>query len=89
MPASCLLSLPVSQNLLLPPPSTLLFVCCRLRAGAALVALYGFAVAAMWISLFASEIVGLLQFFGMLRQAALLLASACRGRTPAWPWLPA
>lgn len=34
--------------------------------GAALVALYGFAVAAMWISLFASEIVGLLQFFGML-----------------------
>ena len=30
-------------------------------------AVYGFAVAAMWISLFASEIVGLLQFFGMLR----------------------
>lgn len=34
--------------------------------GAALVAVYGFAVAAMWIALFATEIVGLLQFFGML-----------------------
>ena len=32
-------------------------------------AVYGFAVAAMWIALFASEIVGLLQFFGMLRCA--------------------
>ncbi|KAI7838328.1 hypothetical protein COHA_007897 [Chlorella ohadii] len=34
--------------------------------GAALVAVYGFGVAAMWIALFATEIVGLLQFFGML-----------------------
>ncbi len=40
-----------------------------LPAGAALLAVYGFGVAAMWISFFASEIVGLLQFFGMLRQA--------------------
>ena len=40
---------------------------CLPPAGAALVALYGFAVAAMWIALFASEIVGLLEFFGLLR----------------------
>jgi hypothetical protein len=31
-----------------------------------LVALYGFAVAAMWISLFAGEIVALLHFLGVL-----------------------
>ena len=42
----------------LPPPAA---------PGAALVAVYGFGVAAMWISVFANEIVGLLQFFGMLR----------------------
>jgi len=34
--------------------------------GAGLVALYGFAVAAMWIDIFASEIVGVLHFFGLL-----------------------
>jgi hypothetical protein len=51
------------------PCQQLLFIRCRcLRpAGAALVALYGFGVAAMWIALFASEIVGLLEFFGLLR----------------------
>ena len=36
-------------------------------AGAALLAVYGFGVAAMWISKFADEIVGLLQFLGLLR----------------------
>ena len=34
--------------------------------GAALVALFGFAVAAMWIDKFAGEIVGLLHFLGLL-----------------------
>lgn len=53
IPAHC----PLCPILLLPCP------------GAALVAVYGFAVAAMWIALFATEIVGLLQFFGMLRCA--------------------
>ncbi|PSC70482.1 sodium calcium exchanger [Micractinium conductrix] len=37
--------------------------------GAALVAVYGFGVAAIWISLFATEIVGLLQFLGMVCKA--------------------
>lgn len=41
-------------------------------AGAAAVAVYAFALAAMWISLFADEIVGLLQFFGLLRWGACL-----------------
>lgn len=34
--------------------------------GAGLIAFYGFAVAAMWIDIFASEIVGFLHFFGLL-----------------------
>jgi Ca2+/Na+ antiporter len=34
--------------------------------GAGLVAFYGFAVAAMWIDVFASNIVGILHFFGLL-----------------------
>ena len=64
------------------PCSILLFPC----PGAALVAVYGFAVAAMWIALFATEIVGLLQFFGMLRCAAhacTLRLCRCIGR-PVW-----
>ena len=40
--------------------------CTSPLAGAALVAVYGFGVAAIWISLFATEIVGLLQFLGMV-----------------------
>jgi sodium/potassium/calcium exchanger 6 len=34
--------------------------------GAGIVAFYGFAVAAMWIDIFASQIVGILHFFGLL-----------------------
>ena len=34
--------------------------------GAGIVAVYGFGVAAMWIDVFASEIVGILHFFGLL-----------------------
>lgn len=40
--------------------------CTPRRAGTALLAVYGFGVAAMWISKFADEIVGLLQFLGLL-----------------------
>ena len=34
--------------------------------GAGVIAIYGFAVAAMWIDIFASQIVGILHFFGLL-----------------------
>lgn len=38
----------------------------KIPLGAGLIALYGFAVAALWIDIFASEIVGVLHFFGLL-----------------------
>lgn len=53
-------------------------------AGAALVALYGFAVAAMWIALFANEIVGMLQFYGMLRCARRRRGGLFWGRSSSW-----
>lgn len=56
---------------LIPPSSLSMTVFLPLAArppaaGAALVAVYGFGVAAMWISLFAGEIVALLHFLGTL-----------------------
>ena len=38
----------------------------QIPLGAALVSLYAFAIAAMWIDLIASEVVGLLEYFGVL-----------------------
>ena len=39
---------------------------CPFPVGAAVIAVYGFAVAALWISKFADEIVGILRFYGIV-----------------------